>query len=261
MPRPPMSGPARRGSGLVVWAALWSGIVGLLFGGVTALTLMLWVTDPRHTQTTPVGDLGFFVLGAVIGAGFVSQTVHRAPVGVAQSLLAALALAVAGLAGVRVEPFVGGLVLAAAAGMLWLLRPRPRRLRRGAPASRRLGVLALVAWVGGAVHAVRALGAARDAGPSCFLGRCAYGDRLAEMAAVAVAIAAIATLASLRIDGWRLPVWSAGVGAVVVGAVSVAMPVTEGSLGVTGGALAFGWGVLFVAVGEREWRITRRESR
>lgn len=256
------SGLRWRGPVLAVWAGLWSVVVGLLFVGVTVLTITLWIADPQYAQTTPVGDLSFFSLGMVIGAGFVSQTVRRAPlVGVVQSLLAALALAVTGLVGRRIEPFTGGLVLVAVGGVLWSLHSRPRRmLRCGSAVSWALAVLALVAWAGGVMQARRMLDAARDAGPSCFLGQCAHGDRLAEMAATAVTVAAVATLSSLRTDGWRLPLWSAGTAAMTVGGVSLALPVAEGSLGGAGGTIAIAWGGLFVIVGEREWRSSRRRE-
>lgn len=80
----------RRARRVAVWAAVWAAVVGLLFVGVTVLTVTLWATDPGYTQTTPVTDLSFLALGALIGAGFASQTVRRAPVaGLAQAVLPA----------------------------------------------------------------------------------------------------------------------------------------------------------------------------
>lgn len=247
---------------LVVWAGLWAVVVGLVFVSVTVLTIILWATHPQHAQTTPVGDLGFFALGAVIGAGFASQLTRRAPLaGVEQTFLAALALAVAGFVGGREEPLVGGLVLVAASGVLWWLRQQPiPGPRNSVPAGQMSWALALVAWVGSAVYAWSMTRAALDAGPSCFVGRCARGDRMAELAASAMTIAAVATLAVLRTDGWRLPQWSAGAAAMIVGAISVAMPTTEGSLGTVGGAAAVAWGVVFVAMGEREYRLRKRRK-
>jgi hypothetical protein len=55
-----------------VWAAVWSGIVTFTFVGVTVLTLALWLTDPDYAETTPVVDLSFFALGAIIGLGLAS---------------------------------------------------------------------------------------------------------------------------------------------------------------------------------------------
>jgi CubicO group peptidase (beta-lactamase class C family) len=245
-----------------MWAAGWAMVVGLVFGAVTALTLALWATDSDYAQTTPVTDLSFLALGGLISAGFTSQALPRpSPTGARQALLAAVALAASGLAGQRIEPSVGGLILVVVAVTLRAVRRRPQRLSRPrGPASRGLGALAVVASLGGIVYAVRMLGLASEAGESCFLGRCAHGDRLAEMAATAVAVAAVAVLAALRAEGRRLPVWSAGAAAAMVGAISFVMPAAEGSLGRMGGVAALVWGGLFIAVGEIERTADGRRS-
>ncbi|MCL3861582.1 hypothetical protein [Actinotalea sp. K2] len=235
----------------VAWAALWTILVVPLFVAVTVLTVRLWVVDPDYTETTPVGDLGFFALGAMIGAGFASQLRRQPPAaGVGQSLLAATALALCGLLGGRVEPLLGGVVLTAAAVALLLLHPQRRGLIHTRNPSRTGAGLALLAAAGGVGYAATMLAAALESGPSCFLGQCAHGDRIAELAATGLAVPALATLAAWRIDGWRLPLWSAGTSAVIVGASSVLLPRATGSLGIYGGVAAIAWGVLFVGQGE-----------
>lgn len=245
-----------------MWAVCWSVLLSSVFVSVTALTLTLWATRPGYRETTPVTDLAFFSLGAIIGAGFASQ-IRRAPVaGRAQAGLAALALTVCGVAGRRIEPFVGGGVLVAAVAVQWALsRTQPRAHRARGPANVPAAALMLVAAAASVTYAVPMIAAALDAGPSCFLGRCARGDRYAESAATALAIPAVAALAALRVDGWRLPLWSAGITAITVGVSSVALPQAVGSLGVVGGAAGITWGLAFIAAGAHDrTRNDRREQ-
>jgi hypothetical protein len=95
---------------------------------------------------------------------------------------------------------------------------------------------------------------ARSAGPSCFAGQCATGDRYAEAAALAVAVVAVGLLASLRTPGWRLAAWSAGIAATILGCASVALPDVPGSTGAPWGVVVVVWGVLVVASAEWETR-------
>jgi hypothetical protein len=95
---------------------------------------------------------------------------------------------------------------------------------------------------------------ARHAGPSCFFGRCPYGDRLAEMAALALAIVLVGILATLKTPGWRVAARSAGASAVILGLASIMLPDAPGALGQAWGALTVTWGVLFIVVAEWEAR-------
>ena len=87
------SDPAVR-AGFVVWARIWSVVFAVMFVGVTALTIGLWLTDPEYTETTPVSDLSFFALGAIIGLGFVSQlrTPQHNIAGVQQAIIGSISL-------------------------------------------------------------------------------------------------------------------------------------------------------------------------
>ncbi len=239
----------------VVWARIWSAVFAVVFVGVTGLTISLWVTDPEYTETTPVSDLSFFALGAIIGMGFVSQlrTPERNIAGVQQAIIGILSLAVAGLIGNRIEPLVGSLLFLLAAATLLALHPARRDFfKLGERVSAPLGTLSVLAAVPSFWYAARMLHLAADAGPSCFLGECAHGDRFAEMAAAAVSIVLVGLLAAMRTPGWRLALWSAGTAAVVIGAVSLALPNAPGATRQTWGALAIIWGVIFVTVGERQ---------
>jgi hypothetical protein len=74
------------------------------------------------------------------------------------------------------------------------------------------------------------------------------------MAAVAIAVVLLGLLAAARTQGWRLPAWSAGTAAIIVGLASCVLPDVPGSVGQACGALAVVWGVLFVAVAEWQGR-------
>jgi hypothetical protein len=227
------------------WAATLTGLLGLLFLGLTAVTLLLWASDPTYTQINPVVDLSFFALGGVlVTTGFASQ-LRRTPsiAGLQQALLALAALAVAGWLGGRVEPFLGSLVLLVAAAPLVVLHPdRHRLLTPGPAASRPLLVLAAVAAAPAAVYAADMLGRARAAGPSCFLGQCVRGDRDAEAAALALAVVLVALLAAMRPPGWRLPARAAGTAAVVLGVASLLWPGEIGAIPGVWAVATLAWG-------------------
>lgn len=238
-----------------VWATILSLLFGVTFIGVTALTIWLWLAG-RNSDTNPVTDLGFFALGAVIIAtGFAVQLVapERGISGVQQAAIGLLALGVAGLIGGRVEPFTGSLLFLVATAILVALHPVRREFFKIGPRpSPRLAALSILATIPATFYAATMLIQARRAGPSCFFGQCAYGDRFAEMAALAIAIVAAGMLAASRPGGWRITAWSVGVAAVIVGSASLVLSELPGSLGQAGGAVAVAWGVAFIAVAEWE---------
>ncbi|MHB1132411.1 MAG: hypothetical protein ACYC4L_08495 [Chloroflexota bacterium] len=247
-----------------VWAAILSLAFGLLFVGVTALTIGLWFAN-QNRDTTPVTDLGFFALGGVIiTTGLAAQL--RAPerriAGLQQAVIGLLALAIAGLLGDRIEPLVGAAIFLAATLPLVTLHPaRGAFVKLGERPGGPLAALALLAAPPAIIYAATMLSQARQAGPSCFFGQCAYGDRFAELAALALAIVALGLLAAAKPVGWRVTAWSAGAAAMIVGVASLAWPGLAGSLGQFAGALAALWGILFVAIAERLQRRSARNAR
>jgi hypothetical protein len=250
------SGPASPAMPIALraWAGIWAVLLALLFVGVTALTLGVWLSDSSYTATSPVSDLAFFALGATIVIGFASQVMRRTAglAGAAQALIGALALAAAGFLGNRIEPLVGGVVLVAAAGVLLAFHPERHRASLAAVAvSRPLAAVSLIAVLPAIWYAAQMLELARAAGPSCFLGQCVTGDRYAEMAAVAVTIPLHSVLASLRLSGWRVPLWTAGAAGLLVGAVSVVLPDAPGSLG-PWGVTMLAWSILLLGVARAE---------
>lgn len=260
----PSVAPARPRRAFTTWVTIVALLIGTLF--VTALVLGLgtWLANPSYEETNPVVDLGFFALGGVIiGGGLVAQLrgPERHIAGLQQALLGLLALAVAGLLGNRVEPLWGGVILLGATAVAAALHPASGvLLRRSAGLSVPLAVLALVATLPAVSYAARLLVMARAAGPSCFLGQCARGDRFAEAAALAIAIVLVALLASAHTGGWRLSAWSAGVAATILGLASVALPDVAGSLGQAPGVLTVIWGLLVVGTAERQVRHTDYSS-
>ncbi len=246
-----------RRTAFFIWAAILSLTFGILFIGTTMLTIGMWVAH-QNALTTPVSDLSFFALGAIIiGMGFAVQL--RAPerklAGVQQAVLGILALAVAGLIGNRIEPLVGSLIFLGAAAILAALHPARRAFfQLGAGLSAPLAALSILAAVPAVWYAASMLALARHAGPSCFFGRCASGDRLAEMAALALAIVLVGLLSALKTPGWRGAARSAGTSAVILGLASIVLPGAPGALGQAWGALTATWGVLFVVAAEWEAR-------
>jgi hypothetical protein len=119
-----------------VWAATLTILLGVLFTGLTVLTVALWATDPAYVETNPVVDLAFFALGGVlVTGGFASQLTRRPSVAGLQQAPGAGALTAAGWLGARIEPAIGGLVLLLASVPLVVLHPDRRRLCRPAPAA------------------------------------------------------------------------------------------------------------------------------
>jgi hypothetical protein len=253
--RPPADVPARswRAQFRTVWAATLTGLLGLLFVGLTAVTLALWATDPTYTQSNPVVDLSFLALGGVLlTTGLASQIRTPSIAGLQQAVLALVAWSVAGWLGGRVEPFIGPLVLLVAAAPLVVLHPDRRRLLAPGPAASRPLVALTVVAVGPAVaYAADMLGRARAAGPSCFLGQCVQGDRYAEAAALTLAVVLVALLASLRPPGWTLPAWAGGTAAVVLGAASLLWPGEVGAIPSVWAAATLAWGCSFTLIAYR----------
>lgn len=221
-------------------------VLGLTFAVVTTLTIGIWLTDPSYTETNPVVDLGFFALGALlIGSGFAVQlrTPTRNLAGVQQAIIGSLALAVTSLLGDRIEPLAGGLVILLAAIALAALHPaRGDFFRRGPGVNPPLAGLVIVAAAPAVRYADWMLAQASQAGPSCFMGQCAGGDRFAEMAALAIALVLVGWVALWRTAGWRFSARCVGASAVLVGGVSIALPGVPGAAGVLWGVVAVAWG-------------------
>jgi hypothetical protein len=259
--RPPRSSRGRarprRDRGRVVWAATLTLLLGLLFTGLTVLTVALWATDPAYVETNPVVDLAFFALGGVlVTGGFASQITRQPSVaGLQQAVLALTALTAAGGVGGRIEPTIGGLVLLLATVPLVVLHPDRRRLLSvGAGGSRALTALAVLAVAPAAVYGSELLAQARASGASCFLGQCARGDRYAEAAALAFAVVLVALLTASKPSGWLLPAWSAGTAAGVVGLASLLWPAETGAMSAGWAVATMVWGAAVITLAHAQRR-------
>jgi hypothetical protein len=241
---------ARRARFFTAWVATLTVLLGLLFTSVTVLTVALWLIDPSYAETGPVVDLGFFALGGgIVTAGLATQlrSPQRHVAGLQQAILGLLALATAGHLAARIEPFIGSLLLLGAIVPVIILHPsRHRLLAAGKGLSLPLAGLAVAALGPALVYASSMLDHARDAGPSCFLGQCARGDRFAEMAALAIAVSLVGVLAALRTTGWTIPARTAGIAAILLGTTSLALPGEIGGLEPRWAVATLLWGAAFI---------------
>jgi hypothetical protein len=163
--------------------------------------------------------------------------------------------------------------------LLFVLHPgRPRLLRPPTNLSRRLAVLTLVAAVPFVVFAIGEFRIGQEAS------QVASGviDRLPDdatdeqvdrilrnaadtreqeeaavhfghwsaMAAYAILIVCLAGLASLRLPGWRVPAWGAGIASAVYGGASLFAPNDASAANTTWAILAIAWGVVFIVAAE-----------
>jgi hypothetical protein len=67
------------------------------------------------------------------------------------------------------------------------------------------------------------------------------------MAAFSFTAIGVGLLASLRLEGWMLTAWIAGLLAALLGLASAVLPGVDSSLGLAWGLTAIAWGVMFVA--------------
>ena len=70
------------------------------------------------------------------------------------------------------------------------------------------------------------------------------------MAAFSFTVIAVGLLASLRLDGWRLPAWVAGLLPITVGMTSILYPDAASSLDTAWALAAITWGIAFAATAE-----------
>lgn len=233
------------------WAAILVLLFGVMFFGVTSLALA-WF-QPLEGVAGPVTELGYGALvGIILTVGLASQL--RAPerriAGVQQAALVVPALLAGSALAADTQNVEAAAIVFVGIGILLLLHPaRAEFLRRGASLSRPLFAIAVVSALPWIAYALAMGRQAQD-----LVGPPHHVQRLSTMAAMAIAIVLVGLLASLRTRGWRIPAWSAGIGAVVFGLASVGYPDHPGAAGLGWGGAALAGGILFIAVAEREAR-------
>ena len=247
-----MSG--RRRIAFKAWSAILAVAFGVAFFGLTSLVLA-WFEDVEGVAG-PVTDLGYGVLvGIILTTGLLVQLrrPERKIAGVQQALLVIPALVVGSALAADSQNLVPALILLPALGILLALHPsREEFFRRSAGVSRTLLAIAAIGAAPLVAYTLDVGEQARD-----LVGPPHHVQRLSTMAAMAVAILLTGLLAALQTQGWRIPAWSAGAGAIVFGLGSVAFPDQPGAAGRAWGSLAIAGGVLFLAVAESEGRSGR----
>lgn len=134
--------------------------------------------------------------------------------------------------------------------LLALLHPERGRLLARGDWDRGLAAMAVVAFVPAIAYAALEVAKQQSGTDPVHSG----AGHFALMASLAVVLAALAGLAALRTEGWRLPLWSAGLAVVALGLGSIAFPTEASSLGLMSGLVAVVWGVAFIAFGHRGHR-------
>ena len=233
------------------WAAIVVLVFGVIFFGLTSLALA-WVS-PLEGVAGPVTELGYGILvGIILTVGVASQLLaaELKIAGVQQAALAVPALLIGSALAADSQNLEAAAIVAVGVGILVALHPaRAEFPRRGSGLSRPLLAIAAVGGLASIAYAIEMGRQAQD-----LVGPPHHVQRLATMAAMAIAIVLVGVLASFRTRGWRIPAWSAGVAAVVFGVASVAYPNHPGAAGMAWGGATLAGGILFIAVAEREAR-------
>ncbi len=74
------------------------------------------------------------------------------------------------------------------------------------------------------------------------------------MGAFALIVVGLSAVASLRVPGWRLTAWSAGLSAILYGGASITFPGDASAANSFWAALAIAWGTAFIVAAERDKR-------
>ena len=221
-------------------------------------TLVLGWFEAEDGPIIPVTDLGYgALLGILITGGLLVQlrASERRIAGVQQAALGSLALLISAPLASDTQNLGPGLIILTAIAILIALHPARREFfRRGTHLDPALAAIALVGALPFITYTLSMAAQARE-----LVGPPHHIQRLATMAAMAIAVVLTGLLASLQTRGWRIPAWCAGAAAVVFGLACVVFPTYQGSAGRGWGILALGGGFLFVVVAEWQARRQRRD--
>lgn len=240
----------------LAWVGVVTATLGIIFFGLTSLVLG-WF-EAEDGPIIPVTDLGYGALvGIIITGGLLVQlrASERRIAGVQQAALGSFALLISAPLASDTQNVAPGLIALAAIAVAIAMHPaRGEFFRAGARFSPALATIALLGAVPFITYALGMGAQARElvAPPH-------HIQRLATMAAMAIAVVLVGLLAALQTRGWRTPAWCAGAAAVVFGLACVVFPTYQGSAGRGWGILALGGGFLFVVVAEWQARRQRRD--
>ncbi|MGH2683249.1 MAG: hypothetical protein ACRDIX_08460 [Actinomycetota bacterium] len=252
----PETAPRRRRIVFLILAGLLGVAFALPLFGWPSLVLGWFESGDRLTHR--VHDLGYGAwAGILLAVGYLSQlqAPERRIAGFQQAALALVGFVVAAALAADGFTLLFSLGLAVLTAILgWLHPARDGLVRRVAGPSLPLLILAIAAAVPLTMYALDMAELQRTGIPS--------DTHVAErhwstMAALALSIWLVAAQAALRTPGWRIPAWSAGLAAAVLGLASIVFPAYPGSVGSTWGTVALLGGLVFVSLAE--WT-HRRES-
>lgn len=227
---------------LIVTLAFGLGAAFVL-GGLPALAGGM-VSSGSHR----VHDVGWGVFTGLVLAGGFFALVRRPGTKVAVLQQLAAAVVVFGICSALaevVEPLT--LILLVAVAVVWLLHPRRAELLAAGELKPLLALVALAALARALPYALGQAELQRLAGSA---------DPHAEalhyggMAVAALVVPVTGLVAALGAPGWRVPAWCAGLGALVLGAVSVLAPDHASSLGIPWGLAALAAGGAWLALAE-----------
>lgn len=244
----PETGTARRVTFLVL------GVLLLLFAAVLTEGIPSFVTAFTATGEEVIHRFhdvqhGVF-MGLVATVAFAVQVRWPSPAGAQQVAIVAVTFVIAMLGGQVFAVPVLVFVLVVAAYLA--VHPHRDRLLSGQSSSRPLMGLSVIGavpllWYAWGQLAIQRTAAASDP-------HAAPEPHYAGAAAVTLVLVLLAFAAARRPRGWRLPAWSAGLGAVILGIAAVVLPEYRSSFGSVWGAATLLWGLAFLAATERQIR-------
>lgn len=223
---------------------------GLLFFSLPLLVLTWFSTgnDIMHR----VHGIGWGVTGGLLVAvSFASQAIRPRAYAGMQAALVAMFVVTLTSAIVAPETLAQIVPLLVVAVIVAAVHPQRPRLGDLAPRSRALLAILAIAAIPLVIYAVGQLGTAMSAAPAD--PHVAEENHYESMAAMALGLLAVGYVATAKRPGWRVPLYTAGIGAMLFGLASVLFGET-GSVGPLWGALALLGGAAFMVVGEREAR-------
>lgn len=229
-------------------------LVGALFGATG---------DSPGGDVHRIHDLAWGITTAVIlGAAFLVQVrrperkvaaMQQALIGVGVGLLGlALGEALSPELGAEGAPVIVSAALVAITVLVAALHPARQRVLRAGPAlSLVLAPAALIAAIPLTAYALAQAGLQRAGSVA---DEHVLFVHYADMTTVALAIPLLGLLAATKTPGWRIPAWSAGLAAILLGVGCVMYPTHASSLGMGWGSAAIAGGLAFIAAAEWEAR-------
>ena len=226
------------GIGTFAWVSL---VVGWFYGGER---------DIHRVHDMAWGGVG----GLMIALPMVLQgwRPERRLAAMQEIALASAALLVAGLMSAEVTPL--SLIAIAVVAILVVLHPaRGSLLGEGRGVSWPMAILVLAAAVPLILYALDQADIARACPPGDIDPHCGE-QHWTLMAALAVGILFVGGLASLRTAGWRIPAWTAGAAAAVLGAASLLFSSRPSALPTGWAVVSLVGGLIFIGTAEWEHR-------